>query len=277
VLQAQFDQTDGADGMSGTMTAVAADKTATATLDSTGYATRFSAVRPAVTTYASSWRINAAPGWSVNSDVGVRLASGSNAAGATTFTATYGNPFESLDWKAVIAVGAQQSRVFAYTENAMTANITLLASLAQYGEPSQVTEVTMPAGLATTIRADQNLLTTDGASVKLDLTKPVEVDAIVDMPTNTLYEMTLTELGLDITGTTPVVTRKVVLDAITTSAEMPVFKVPPDLFTVGNSYFITVRIFKGGFTDPLSGDLTLVELPYGSSAVDSAVFKVEMP
>jgi hypothetical protein len=277
VLQAQFDQTDGADGMSGTMTAVAADKTATATLDSTGYATRFSAVRPAVATYASSWRVNAAPGWSVNSDVGVRLASGANGPAATMFTATYGNPFESLDWKAIVAVGAQQSRVYAYTENAMTANITLLASLAQYGEPSQLTSITMPAGLATTIRADQNLLTTDGASVKLDLTKPVEVDAIVDMPSNTLYEMTLTELGLDITGSTPVVTRKIVLDAITTSTEMPVFKVPPDLFTVGNSYFITVRIYQGGFTDPQSGDLTLVELPYGSSAVDSAVFKVEMP
>jgi hypothetical protein len=277
VLQAQFDQTDGADGMSGTMTAVAADQTATATLDSAGYATRFSAVRPAVTTYASSWRVNAAPGWSVNSDVGVRLDSGTNGAAATMFTAMYGNPFESLDWKAVVAVGAQQSRVFAYTENAMTANITLLASLAQYGLPSQVTSVTMPAGLATTIRADQNLLTNDGASVKLDLTKPVEVDAIIDMPSNTLYEMTLTELGLDITGTAPVVTRKIVLDAQTTSTGMPVFKVPPELFTVGKSYVITVRIYKGGFTDPTSGDLTAVSLPFASSSVDSAVFKVEMP
>jgi hypothetical protein len=58
---------------------------------------------------------------------------------------------------------------------------------------------------------------------------------------------------------------------------MPVFKIPPDLFTVGKSYFITVRIYKGGFTDPTSGDLTAVSLPYGGSSVDSAVFKVEMP
>lgn len=277
VLQAQFDQTDGADGMSGTMTAVAADKTATATLDSAGYATRFSAVRPAVTTYSSSWRVTAAPGWSVNSDIGVRLAAGANGAAATMFTAMYGNPFESLDWKAVISVSAQQSRTFAYTENAMTANVSLLASLAQFGEPSQITAVTMPAGLATTIRADQNLLTTDGASVKLDLTKPIEVDAIVDMPSNTAYELVLTELGLDVTGASPVLTRTILLDAFTTSTGMPVFKVPPELFTVGKSYILTVRIYSGGFTDPTSGDLTVVSLPYATSAVDSAVFKVEMP
>jgi hypothetical protein len=277
VLQAQFDQTDGADGMSGTMTAVAADQTATATLDSAGYATRFSAVRPAVTTYSSSWRVSAAPGWSVLGDVGVRLDSGANGAAATMFTATYGNPFESLDWKAVVVVGAQQSRVFSYTENAMSANVTLSASLAQYGLPTQLTSITMPAGLATTIRADQNLLTNDGASVKLDLTKPVEVDAIIDMPANTLYELVLTELGLDITGTAPVVTRTILLDALTTSTGMPVFKVPPELFTVGKSYILTVRVYQGGFMDPESGDLTLVALPYASSSVDSAVFTVEMP
>ena len=283
VLQAQFDQTDGADGMSGMMTAVAADKTATATLDSTGYATRFSAVRPAVTTYGSSWRVTAAPGWSVNSDVGVRLDSGSNAADATTFTSMYGNPFESLDWKAVLAVGAQQSRTFSFTDGTNTASVTLLASLSQLGEPSQVTAVTMPAGLATTIRADQNLLTSDGVSpgagtsLKLDLTKPVEVDAIIDMPSNTAYELVLTELGFDTTGTAPVLTRKIVLDAFTVATGMPVFKVPPELFTVGKSYVLTVRIYKGGFNDPTSGDLTAVSLPYASSSVDSAVFKVEMP
>lgn len=278
VLQAQFDQTDGADGVSGTMSAVTADKTATGMVDAANITTRFTAVRPTTAAPAFSWAVTAAPAWSLGISTGVRLSSGAVAATATTFdTAMWGNPFESLDWKAVLSFSASSSRTYTYMENAMSLPVSLSTSMTQLAEPSTTLDVTMPAGLPTTIRANQMLLTSDGMMLPLDLTKPVEVDAIVDKPSNTLYELAVVQLGIDATGMTPVITRTIVLYMYTTATGMPLFKVPPDTFTVGKTYYITVRSTQGGYTAAASGDLTVASLPLAASTLDSGVFTVGAP
>ncbi len=278
VLQAQFDQTDGADGVSGTMTAVTADKTAGGMVDTAGITTRFTAVRPTTAAPAYSWRINAAPAWSLANDTGVRLSSAAVPATDTTFTTPmWGNPFESLDWKAVLSFSASSSRTYTYTENAMSLPVALSTTMFQLAEPSDALDVTMPAGLPTTVRANQMLLTSDGMTLPLDLTKPVEVDAIVDKPTNTLYELAVVQLGIDATGMTPVITRTFVLYMYTTATGMPVFEIPPDTFTVGKTYYITVRSTQGGYTSAGDGDLTVASLPLAVSTLDSGVFTVGTP
>jgi hypothetical protein len=278
VLQAQFDQTDGADGVSGTMSAVTADKMAGGMVDAANITTRFTAVRPTTAAPAFAWAVTAAPAWSLGISTGVRLSSGTVAAAATTFdTAMWGNPFESLDWKAVLAFSASSSRTYTYTENAVSLAVSLSTAMTQLAEPSTTLDVTMPAGLPTTVRANQMLLTSDGMTVPLDLTKPVEVDAIVDKPSNTLYELAVVQLGIDATGTAPVITRTIVLYMYTTATGMPLFKVPPDTFTVGNTYYITVRSYQGGFTSAADGDLTVASLPLAASVLDSGVFTVGTP
>ena len=147
----------------------------------------------------------------------------------------------------------------------------------QLAEPSTTLDITMPAGLPTTVRADQMLLTSDGMMLPLDLTKPIEVDAIVDKPTNTLYELAVVQLGIDTTGTMPAITRTIVLYMYTTAEGMPLFKVPPETFTVGKTYYITVRSFQGGYTAAADGDLTVASLPLAASVLDSGVFTVGAP
>ncbi len=275
VFQAQFDQTDGTDIVSGTMTNVPAISTMTATIDPAGYATRFAAVRPGVAGASLGWRVSASPGWSLGVETGVRLISGAGTATDTSITGMYGNPFESLDWKALLLFTSTSSRAYTYTENAMMAAMNLSASMTAISEVGTTTAISLAAGLPITIQANDQTLVTDGMTLPLDLTKPVVIEATLDKPTNTYYQLTLVELGLDVSGTTPVVTRRTVVDAATAGA--PQFRLPPELFTVGKSYFINFRAYQGGPTGAADGDLQTVTLPYSFASLDSAVFTVGMP
>lgn len=277
VLQAQFDQTDGTDTMAGTMTAVTADKTAVGMIDPPALSARFAAVRPAVGAAAMTWRVTAAPGWQYASETGVRLntASPAPAATDTMFTATFGNPFESLDWRSLLTFATSASRSYAYTENAMTANVTLSAAMSMSVEPgTDPTTFDLPSGLPITITANQTALVTDGQPLQIDPTKPVEIDATLDRPTNTVYSLALVELGLDTTGASPVVTRKTIVDVSSTTT---VFKIPSNLFTVGKSYYLTYRSTQGFYPGAADGDLQTTMLPRAAASFDSAVFTVEMP
>ena len=275
VFQAQFDQTDGVDMVGGTMTNVPANTTLTAAIDPAGYATRFAAARPGVNGTSLGWRLNAAPGWSVGLDNGVRLVNGAAVATDTTITTAYGNPFESLDWKALFLFSSNSSRTYGYVENAMTANITLSANMTAVSEANTTTSVLLGAGLPITIQANDQTLVTDGMTLPLDLSQPVVIEATLDKPTNTYYQLTLIELGLDVSGTAPVVTRRTVVDAVTAGAAQ--FRLPPDRFTVGKSYYIAFRAYQGGPTGAPDGDLQTVTLPYSYASLDSAVFTVGMP
>ncbi len=270
-----FDQTDGVDTLAGTMIAVPANTQVTAAIDPPSFATRFAAARPGVSGNSMSWRINAAPGYAVGSDNGVRLINDTVAAIDTTINAMYGNPFESLDWKAVLTFGASAARNYSYMESAMTVNVPLAASMVTVTEPSTTLNLTMPAGLPITVTANELALVTDGQMLPLDLANPIDVKATVDRPTNTAYELFLTELSIDSTGPAPVLARKVVIDLVTTGG--PQFRLPPSLFTVGKTYYITVRAYQGGFVNAAAGDVQTFTLPISYASLDSAVFTVGMP
>jgi len=275
VFQTQFDQTDGPDPVAGAMTEVPATNTLTATIAPATYQTRFSSVRPNLGTQALSWRVVAAPGWSVADATGVRLGSGAVDPAETTITAMYGNPFESLTWKAVFTVSTVASRAYTYSDGTMSAGTALYASMSSVAEPSTTLDITMPAGLAVTVTANATPLVTDGQTLALDLTQPVTIDATVDKSTSSAYGPSDIGFGFETTGPTPVVTKTTILDALT--AGTTEFRVPPELFTAGRTYYVQYRTYVGGFTGAASGDLQTISLPYSTSTVDSAVFTVGMP
>jgi hypothetical protein len=277
-----FEQTDGTDTVSGTMTAVPAASMASATTTPTDYVTRFAAVRPGVTSaLVQSWSINAAPGHSLANDTGVRLINdtlvdpGMGMVPPSAITASYGNPFESLDWKAVMRVSTQKTRSYTYSEGAMSVAFTLAATMITFTEPAMGLNVTMPAGLPITIEANQQTLVTDGMMLTIDPSQPVTIEATLDRATNTAYELNLTELSLDTSGAMPALVRTNRLIAATAGAAR--FRIPPELFTVGKSYYITIRSYQGGLPNVADGDIQAITLPYSLAQLDSAVFTVGMP
>ncbi|HSD89936.1 MAG TPA: hypothetical protein VLB44_20535 [Kofleriaceae bacterium] len=263
VYQTQFDQTDGTDAVNGNLTALT-DTPLTATIDPTGYATRYSAVRPATTGLGMTWRVAACPGWSIGIDGGVVLNSGGSAMTDMMINAPHANPFESLGWKTLMTFTTSSSRSYTY----MAVPIGLGASMQTIAEPGSSINLNLPAGLPITIRANLTPLTTDGMMLTLDLTKPIAVDAIVDKMSATLWGLSVHEIQVN--GTTA--TRTLVTDAVTTG--MPSFKLPPELFQAGHTYVITFRAYEGGFPNAASGDLQTVTLPVSVSSLDGALFTV---
>lgn len=266
-LETQFDQTDGTDVISGTMTAVATDRTLNATINPTGYATRYSAVRPATTGLGIGWNINAAPGGSDGSSRGIQLMAGGSAMTDTMVTTMYGNPFDGHGWKAVLSFNTASSRTFTF----MTAPVPMSATMSTMIDASQATALTLPAGLPITIRANLINLTNDGMILPLDLTKPVVVDANIDKVSATFYSLALFEI--EVTGMTSA--RKLIVDAVT--AGMPSFKLPQSLFQVGHHYVLQFRAHDGGFANAAAGDFQTFTLPYSTSSLDSGLFTVVAP
>ncbi|NVB82277.1 MAG: hypothetical protein HOV81_28105 [Kofleriaceae bacterium] len=268
VLQQQLDQTDGTDTITGTMTPVATTASnLMAIIDPPALMTRYAAVRPNLTTaLAQSYAVRAAPGASLGQAAGTVLASGAPAATETSFAKAFGNPFESLGWKSVVEYATSMSRAYMIDP---THSVTLSANLSTIAEVgTDPITFDSPAGLPITIQINSTLLTADGTSVMLDLTKPVVVDATIDRTQNTVYAARLFEL--DVSGAN--VAKTLVAEMVVTG--MPQFAFPPALFMTGHTYFIQVACYQGRFTDAASGDLQTVTLPYSSGTLDSGVFTV---
>lgn len=268
VLQTQFEQTAGTDMISGPITAVTADKTLNASIDPTGYSTRYSAVRPAPMGLAMSYNITAAPGWSVAATVGITLKSGGSAMTDTSITGMYANPFESLGWKSLLVFSTSTSRMTPFTYMGMP--VGLNAGMTQVLEEGSSNSIGLAAGLPITIRVNSTALTTDGMNLALDLTKAVEVTADIDKTaTPTAIGVTLDEVQAN--GS-----RKTVVDAITTPVAGQPAKVtlPPDAFEVGKTYVIRFRTWDGAFTGAATGDLQTISLPFSTSYLDGGVFTV---
>jgi hypothetical protein len=266
-----FDQTDGTDPINATVSPVPANLPLTAMIMPATYTQRYSAVRPAVTGLAQSWSVNAAPGWSIGSSAGPRLHAGVAAMTDTMVSTMFGNPFDGSGWRSLFQFSTSASRTHMF--QGMFA-LGLSASMYTVTEPGTSTlMLDLPAGLPINIRANQIPLSIDGMMVTLDLSKPVEVDAITDKPNSTLYLVTLYEVAL--TADSMGVERKIVVDALTTGE--PKLRLPPDLFQVGHSYYFDFRTMQGGFTNAATGDLQTLVLPYSVSRADSAVFQVVAP
>ena len=265
-----FDQSDGMDTIMASMLAVQPIKTLSAVAMPSVYGQRFSAVRPAVSGQGQSWLLTAAPGWSIGQTAGPRLDAATIAATDTSFTAMYGNPFESLDWRAMFSVASGTSRTHMFMD---TIAMTLGATMQTIAEPTGTITIDFPAGLPINIRANQTPLSTDGMMLPLDLSKPVEVDAILDKPGATLYVVTLVECTPNSDATA--VDRTIVVDALVTGE--PKVRFPPDMFKVGSWYYLNFNVINGGFVNAASGDMQMYTLPSSASRADSAVFQVVMP
>lgn len=263
VLQAaQFDQTDGTDNIGGTMLAVTHDKMLAIPL-AANLATRFSAVRPAVSAPASSWTLSAAPGATVGTGFGPQLLTGVPASTDTMVTATYGNPFESLGWPAIFGISATGTRT--YTFNAIP--VTLTASLWSYADAS-ATSATFDAGLPTTINIGQTQLTTDGQTLAVDATKPIEITFSPDQSTNTLFTARIDELVVNGTA----IDRNPIFTGVSTEHT---FDLPSDQLVSGHTYVIDAGCMQGGYTQAASGDLQTFAFPLSYSQLDSGVFTVQ--
>ena len=264
VLQAaQFDQTDGTDNVAGTMVAVAHDKMLNIPLTAT--ATRFTAVRPAVGAPGTSWGLSAAPGASVGTAFGPQLLSGTPAATDTAVTAMYGNPFESLGWPAIFGLTSSGTRT--YMLGALP--VTLSAFVASYVDASATTAA-FDAGLPTTINLNTTQLTTDGQTITVDTSKPIEITFSPDQVTNTLYTVHLDELAPNAMATA--VDRTTIFAGTSTDHT---FDVPSDLLTSGHTYVIRAGCIRGGFSQAASGDLQTFAFPVSFGQLDSGVFTVQ--
>ncbi len=266
-LETQFDQTDGTDTISGTMTAITTNRTLNATFDPAVFMSRFAAAKPAITGLSLNYAIAASPGADVGQTRGIQLvAGGSNPMTDTAVTVSYGNPFEGHGWKSVVTYSANTSRTFTF----MTAPVPLGATMQTVSDPEQTMSITLPAGLPTTVKANDTELITDGMDVMLDLTKPVTLTATTDKPSATYYSMTLSEIT--VSGMTP--TRTPVISGASTT---PSFQIPQTYFQVGHSYVVQFGAHEGGYLNAAGGDFTNFTLPYSTSTFDSALFTVVAP
>ena len=265
VLQAQqFDQTDATDMINGTMVSVAHDKMLSIPLP-TDTGPRFSAVRPAVAAPATSWVLSAAPGASVGTSFGPQLLTGAPMMADTSVTAMYGNPFESLGWPAIFNLTAVGTRTYMF--NAMP--VTLNAMLSAYVDAS-ATAAPFTAGLPTTITLGQTQLTTDGQTIALDTSKPIQIAFQPDHPDHTVYTVHIDELVTNMTMMT--VERQPVFQGVSTD---DTFVLPSDLMASGHTYVVRAGVIQGGFTAAASGDLETFAYPISYGQLDSGVFTIQ--
>src|SRR3984885_5507734 len=181
-----FDQTDGTDPVMGAMNAVVPGTLFDATIDPTTLGTRFDALKPSDSGLTMSWRLDASPGYTVGATTGVQL--GGAAIGPTdqTFSSSYTNPFDSLQWQPMLSYSASETRNVVLGG----ATATLQASMLSIVDPASGLILDSPAGLPTMITIDQTPLTTDAMTVTLDPTTPLEVDFMSDVATSTFYAVT---------------------------------------------------------------------------------------
>ncbi len=260
-----FDQSDTADMLAGTMTAVTPDTPFGASIDPTMVAARYGALMPAMPTIALSWRVAAAPGYSVGAFNGIGLAGAAIATTDTSFASSYSNPFAALPWSAVLTYATSATRTYTLGGNP----VTLSASLSSSVEPTPGMILDLPAGLAPAT-IDGTPLTTDGMSVMLDPTTALDVTLAPDNASNTIYTVRIDEItvvGMSVTRT-PIVS---------VEGPGPQLALPPRVLQTGHTYTLVTACIVGGVLNAASGDLQTFALPLSVGQVDSAVFTVAAP
>ncbi len=258
-----FDQSDAAQPVTGTMTAITADQTFTATIDATSDAARFDALRPAMTDFTPSWSVNASPGAMATSGAGPILAGGTLTMTDTSFTAMYSNPFTAQSWPTLVAYDAIEYRQ--YTAGGVAFG--LVAGLYTYTDASAGQTLDLPAGLPELVTIDQMPLSTDGMTVTLPADQPVDVSFVADRPTNTTYEIEMDEII--VTGSTLARTPVFTAWAVTPDATIPATQ-----FVAGHTYVLRAICISGGYPNVAAGDLATTALPISVGYFDSGVFTV---
>lgn len=263
-----FAQSSGADPVTGTLVEVTPATAVGATVDPTGLATRFAAIRPAVSAPAITWAVYASPGAAIGQVLGPQLASGTVATTDTQIAAMYGDPFPS--WPAMLQYVTSAARTFMDG----TVPVSLGAGAYTVASPGTGLTLDLPAGLPALISIGDTHLASDGVMVTLDLTHPVDVSFVADRPASTVYRVFLSELVPDAAGTSVTRSTVVIADTAETVAGIPHFAIPPALFEVGHTYTLTAVSILGGFTNAATGDLETFGLPFSVAYLDSGAFTV---
>jgi hypothetical protein len=269
--QAGFDQSATMDLIGGavTMDEVTASKSLSATIAPATFNSRLQSVRPGLTpsTLTMGWSITAAPGYAIGSINGPQLTAGSSVMADSMITTSYGNPFESQSWHAVLNFYAAESRTFTVG----TTSLTFSAQLQSINEAANVSNLDFPAPLAEQISIDSHQLNSDGSNVALDVNASHAVSLLVESsPTATAYFLWVSEITT--TGPTPM--RKTVYDARSTDSTITL---PAGVFKTGSMYVITAGAIAGGFPNIASGDIDTFALPYTYTLADSGLFTVVAP
>jgi hypothetical protein len=236
------------------------------TIDTPSLATRYAAVRPQVGVPGILWKLSAAPGYQVGSDLGPILSFGGVKMEDVGVMAPYGNPFTQLEWQSLLTVASAASR--SYMLPGATAPVALSTGADQRVLPSGPLKIDMPAGLPTKVSINGTQLSVDGQSIAMP-TQFIDISFTPDNLNASLYSIEISELAPDAAGTA--VVRTQVLFA---AALAPRFSVPPETFVLGHSYVVRATTTYGGYPEVAAGDLVARDLPTSHSFLDSAVFTV---
>jgi hypothetical protein len=266
--QPGFDQSPTMDTIGGavTMQEVALDKTLSATISPATYSSRFDTVRPGVApaSLGMAWTIVAAPGYQLPALVGPLLNAGNSAMADSMVSATFGNPFESLSWHALLQFSVTETRTFMMGTN----SVTLFAQLVTLIEPAMASNLDLPAPLPEQIALDSHQLNSDGSNVALDITVPHSVSLLVEgTPPAQVYFVDVIELVVNGAA----VERHIIVDARGTD---PTIVLPPGTFKIGSTYTLSAGTITGGRPNAAIGDLDTTALPLSASQVDSGLFTV---
>ena len=264
---APFEQT-GTDSIMGTMTAVPANQTLTATVGPpAAIAARYAPVRPAVPTIAMNWVLNASPGVDVANNTGPSLEAGAVTMASTgMLSVPYGNPFVAKGWRTVFAWATSASRT--YTPAGQLLPITLYAGLYQDIEPTAAMVLDLAVGLPEVITVDGKPLSTDGLTITQPV-KPVHVTFVSGITANTFYQLQLYELVPN-TANTGLVQQFVVAS----SGVKADFTIPAEFLVPGKIYSLRAVCFQGSFPGIDAGDLRMRTFPMAVGYLDSGVFTV---
>jgi hypothetical protein len=262
-----FDQT-GTDTVTGTMSAVAATETLSATLNNMTVAARYTPLRPAMPAPTMSWSLVAAPGFASANLNGPRLNSDTIlAADPSAISIPYGNPFAAKGWQTAFAWSTGSSRQ--YTPPGAPGPATLTAGLSQYATPSPDMTLDLPAGLPELIELDETPLSSDGVTIPKPIKALTASFTVPPAPMNTLYQLILYELVVNGAGTG--LDHKHVLSITSDVAE---FLIPPEFFQSGRFYTLRAQTLAGGHPGLAEGDLQMRALPFATGYMDSGVVVV---
>ena len=258
VYQTSFDQSDTMDTIAGTMVAVTADHTLQAAIAPNTIASRYTPARPAVAGLGAAYSISAAPGAAEGSTLGPQLMAAGIAPTDTMVMTSYGNPFESLGWQAMITVATSEHRAYTTTDGKM---LTLAATLSEVASAASPGALDLRAPMPEQVNVDDNQLVTDGAVVMIDVGAPHTITMLTENKPANLYTIVLTDVTASMVVFTGVATQ-------------PKFSVPPLAFQPQHTYVATVGTIAGDYPNASSGDLRSHALPFSVATFDGGVFTV---
>jgi hypothetical protein len=263
VYQTSFAQSDTMDTISGTMVPVTGNQMLSAAVDPAALASRYTPARPAMSGLGMSWAITAAPGAGHGATLGPLLNAAPVMMTDPMITTSFGNPFESLGWRAVLSVSSSEHRTFTY----MAMPVTLSAAADVVVDAASPPTLDFKAPMPEQVNLDDNQLVTDGQQVVLDTSLPHTLALLAENKPATLYGFDIYEISMGMTA--PQVT--LVFTGVSTQ---PKLTIPPSMLVIGHTYYPHVTTMVQDYPNAATGDLTARALPGAYASFDGGVFTV---